>query len=488
MKSTMLIAAMVGIPFVAGAAYTFRAEANSVLGSIPSLFGRPSSQDGAPLPFGRYRTVAVQRGDVRQTVTATGTLNALVTVEVGTQLSGQLAKVMADFTEHVSKGQALAELDRRSFEARLAEAQAATAMAETLVEVQKSKIERARVDLFEAKSRTQVLQAKAESARARKQAAESALARVQALHGRGVSSPSQLDDAQAERDATAANLREAEAVSAANIYTIAGAGADLRRAEAELANALAGVPQKRAVQLLAEIELERTVIRSPIDGVVVGRNFSEGQTVAASLEAPTLFMIAGDLTQMDIYARVDESDIGKIKVGQRATFTVDAQPGRQFEADVVAVRQAPQQQQPGGSLRRTMPQTQSNVVTYTVVLRTNNKDTLLLPGMTAVIRIIVDEANDALTVPMAAFRFTPNGDRTAEASRAAQGPNTETVWTWSGSGLKPILVQVRTANGVQAAIATGEAALGLKEGDQVVVAEAVESAPQRSTYGIKLGF
>jgi HlyD family secretion protein len=265
------------------------------------------------------------------------------------------------------------------------------------------------------------------------------------------------------------------------VNAIAGADADVQRAEAELANAVAGVPQKKAQQLAAEIDLERTVIRSPIDGVVVGRSFSEGQTVASSLEAPTLFMIAGDLERMDIHTRVDESDIGRIKVGQQATFTVDAHPGRQFNADVVAVRQAPQQ--PGSSLLRRAQPASSNVVTYTVILRTDNPSMLLLPGMTADVRVIVDEAKDALTVPVAAFRFNPQPQDQGEKAPPRE-PNVETVWVWDGRAPRSVAVEVGAMDGVRAA---ARSAPRLNEGDQVIVAQAFEAAPKPSVLGIKFG-
>jgi HlyD family secretion protein len=455
-----------------------------------SLFENGTSTAKAsvpPLPE-RYRTAAVKRSVVRQTVTATGTLNALVTIEVGTQLSGQLAKVFVDFNDDVKRGQPLAELDRRSFQAKRAEARAATIAAQTLVAVQKSRVERARVDIRDAQAKGAVLQARLESAKARLNGAENALRRVAALQAKGVSSGTQLDQAETERDAAAANFKEAEASAGANMHAVAAAQVDLQRAEAELANAEAGVPQREAAQLLAEIDLERTIIRSPIDGVVVGRSFSEGQTVAASLEAPTLFTIAGDLERMEIHARVDESDIGKIRVGQRATFTVDAYPGRQFEAEVAVVRKAPQQTQPGSVLRRAPP-TSSNVVTYIVVLRTSNPGGLLLPGMTAMMRIIVDEAKDVLTVPMAAFRFTPQGQESREKVAQPHAHNRELVWVWNNAErrAKPITVQVGTSDGVHAALIGKAMVEELREGDQVLLGEALESSSKRP-FGMKLGF
>lgn len=482
MARSRLIVTGVGVLILGSGVYVFGRDALSLLENAPS-----AAQASVSAPPDRYRTASVKRGDVRQTVTATGTLNAVVTVEVGTQLSGQLAKVLVDFNDEVKKGQPLAELDRRSFEAKLAEARAATNASRTLVAVQKTRIERARIDVRDAQAKMAVLQARLESAKARLNGAESVLRRGLALQAKGVSSATQVEQAETDRDAAAANVREAEASASGNVHAVAGAEADLQRAEAELANTIAAIPQKEAAQLLAQIDLERTIIRSPIDGVVVGRSFSEGQTVAASLEAPTLFTIAGDLERMDIHARVDESDIGKIKVGQKATFTVDAHPGQQFEADVAAVRKAPQQQQPGSVLRRA-PQSSSNVVTYIVVLRTTNKDGLLLPGMTAVMRIIVDEAKDVLMVPMAAFRFTPQGQEGRQAPGQARGYNREVVWVWDNETkhVKPVSVEVGTADGILASIVSKAAPGLLREGDQILLTEATELAPKRA-FGIKWG-
>jgi HlyD family secretion protein len=470
----------VGILLLAGGAYASLCQLQSLPQGLLAFLGRPTSQaSGSPVPD-RYRTGVAKRGDVSQSVSATGTLNAVVTIEVGTQLSGQLAKIYVDFNDEVKQGQALAELDRRSFDAKLAEARAATIVARTLVDVQQSKVERTRVDLRDAQARATVLHARFDNAKARSDAAENALARAMALNTRGVASAIQLEQAKTEHIVAAANFREATALTAAHVHTIQAAEAELLRAEAELAHASAGVPQRQASQLLAEIDLERTTIRSPTDGVVVGRAFSEGQTVAASLEAPTLFTIAGDLESMDIHARVDEADIGRIRDGQKATFTVDAHPGRQFEAEVTAVRKLPQQQQALSLLRRApAPQTPSNVVTYTVVLRTSNPGTLLLPGMTAVIRIIVDEARDVLTVPMAALRYSPQGN---ERREPVGQPRAANVWVWDDEGkrMRPVRVEVGTMDGVRAAVASKPATDALRDGDQVIVAEAAETLP-RST-------
>ena len=180
---------------------------------------------------------------------------------------------------------------------------------------------------------------------------------------------------------------------------MAGSGVDVRRAESELASAVEDVAEKKALLQHAEIDLDRTVIRSPVNGVIVGRKVNEGETLATSLEAKTLFIVAGDLRQMQIEANIGEADISMLRVGQRAMFTVDAFPGRQFTAAVRQVRKA--------------PEVQHNVVTYTVVLSATNDDKLLLPGMTALVRITVNQTGPVLKVPLAALRFSPKGGQSA---------------------------------------------------------------------------
>ena len=421
---------------------------------------------------GQYVTVQVKRGTVHQTVTATGTLQALVTVEVGTQLSGQIAQLFADFNDDVSQGQPLAQLDTLTFEARLAEAAAASAMAEANVKMQKARLERARIDLDDAEAQRAVLQARVDNARLQLEAAQRALDRSEYLRERAANSATQVEEATSERNQAAARLREAEAIAVAHENAVEGGLADVHRAEAELANAMAGVPQKRAMERAAEIDLERTTIRSPVDGVVIGRDVDQGQTVAASLEAPTLFTIAGDLRQMEIHARVDEADIGKIEVGQPSVFSVDAYPGRRFEAVVTGIRKAPQVIQ--------------NVVTYTVVLATDNSDKLLLPGMTATVRITVHETGPLLKLPMAALRFSPAAaaqQSDAAGSSVVQG-RPATVWRKSQEGgLEPLRIGIGVDDGAHAAVLAG----ALAEGDDVVVGEIQDDGPRR-LFGIRFGF
>ncbi len=457
---------VIGPPALSGD--DIRRYAVSWLGAVPDSAERQQESQGSR----QYLAARVERGSISQTVTATGTLQALVTVEVGTQLSGQIAELFADFNDEVTKDQPLAQLDTRSFEARLAEARAATAMAKANVEIQRARLERARVDERNAQAQRHVLQARVDSASARADAADKALQRAQTLQQRGAGSAQQLEEATSTWQQAAASLREAEAIAAAHEHTVAGALIDLQRTQAELDNALASVPQKQAVEQSAEIDLGRTTIRSPVDGVIVGRNIDEGQTVAASLEAPTLFTIAGDLQEMEIHARVDEADIGKIVVGQRAVFGVDAHPGQRFEATVTGVRKAPQVIQ--------------NVVTYTVVLATQNRQALLLPGMTATVRITVNETAEVLKLPLAGLRFSPppgTANLTAEASGVSEGRATR-VWIIGNDGApRPVPVGLGDDDGTHAAVLSGN----LAEGDEVIVGE-VPGAEPRRFLGIRFGF
>ncbi|MFW6076775.1 MAG: efflux RND transporter periplasmic adaptor subunit [Hyphomicrobiales bacterium] len=473
MKRFFVLALLVVVVGGLGYALLNRSDADravfmrSVEGWLPANTAAASSP--------QFMTAPVERGTVRRTVTTTGTLQALVTVEVGTQLSGQIAGLFADFNDEVTKDQPLVQLDTKSFEARLAEAAAASAMAQANVEIHEARLERAKVDLKDAEAQRAVLQARHDNARLRLESAQKAVERAETLIERGTTSAVQVEEAQTERDQAAASLREAEAIAAAHEHDVEGARVDLQRAEAELTNARAAVPQKKAIERSAEIDLERTTIRSPIDGVVVGRNVSDGQTVAASLEAPTLFSIAGDLQQMEIHARVDEADIGSIEIGQPATFSVDAHPGEAFEATVTGVRKAPQVMQ--------------NVVTYTVVLATENARSLLLPGMTATVRITVEEAGPTLKLPMAALRFSPSVEH-VKAAAPQQGSDEPvqgvpaTVWRLGPDGsLEPLTIGIGVDDGAHAAVVAGEFA----EGDDVIVGEVIDSEPA-GLFGIRFGF
>ncbi|MCS3730715.1 efflux RND transporter periplasmic adaptor subunit [Bradyrhizobium betae] len=423
--------------------------------------GRKAPTFGGDAPVFRY--AAIQRGSIEQTVTVTGALQPVKTIEVGSQLSGQLARVYVDFNDTVSKDQPLALIDPRSFAARVDEARASVAVANSLVDIARAKLDRARIDLQNARGSRDVLAAKLESAQAVKTSAQKTLQRKLALQSQNVVATTTVDDAQTEFTARLAQEREAEVLMSLNAYSVDGAQADVRRIEAELQQARMAVPEKAAVLAAAQADLDRTVIRSPIDGVVVGRFVNEGQTLAVGLESRTTFVVAHRLEDMEIHAQVDEADIGRIVPRQRAHFTVDAYPDRRFEAVVRQVRKAPQNQQ--------------HVVTYTVVLSTSNLDGALLPGMTALVKIVIERQDDVLKVPLAALRFQPSGtrpDSTAERSG---------VWVLTASGsLHRIAVTVGAAGTEQVALKSGD----LVEGSQVAVGQAIRPAGMEF-LGIRFG-
>jgi len=410
-----------------------------------------------------FRYASIQRGSIEQTVTVTGALQPVKTIEVGSQLSGQLSKVHVDFNDPVRKDQPLAQIDPRTFAAKVDEARAVLETALAYVELEKAKLDRARVDLENAKGNKAVLAAKLESAQAVKNSAQKTLQRKLTLQSQNVVATTTVEDAQTEFTARLAQEHEAEILMSLNAYSVEGAQADVRRIEAELHQARTAVPEKEAILRAAQADLDRTVIRSPIDGVVVGRFVNEGQTLAVGLESRPTFLVAHRLEDMEIHAQVDEADIGRISSGQRAHFTVDSYPDRRFEAVVRQVRKA--------------PQTQQNVVTYTVVLSTANLDGALLPGMTALVKIVIEHQEDVLKVPLAALRFQPHG------AKPAEDPGRHGVWVQTSSGaLQRVPVIVGAAGAEQVALKGGE----LIEGSQVVIGQAIRPAGME-LLGIRFG-
>ncbi len=305
-------------------------------------------QQHQPDTQGGYRTVAVERGDIRVAISATGTLSAISTVTVGSQVSGQVTEVLADFNDKVEKGQVIARIDPSTYEAQIAQGTAQVASAQASLRQAQAGLRNAELDYQ----------------------------RKQALGGQQLVARSDIDLARAARD----------------------------QAQAQVNSAQAQIRQQTASTQTTRVNLDRTVIRSPVDGVVLTRSIEPGQTVAASLQAPELFTIAEDLSKMKIELAVDESDIGQVRDGQAVSFTADAFPDRQFKGTVEQVR-----------LSAT---TTNNVVTYPVVVTVDNSDGTLLPGLTVNAEIEVSKRADVLKVANAALRYKPAEDATATASGA----------------------------------------------------------------------
>ena len=380
-----------------------------------------------------FLTVPVSKGSIRQVVSSTGTLQAVTTVLVGSQVSGTIAKLSADFNTKVSNGQVVAMLDQAKFKARL---------------------EETRANVFS-------VQANLAKAKVALEGAERTLKRTRELKGRELVSQSELDTAQTTYDAARSQVNVMQAQ----------------------------VNQAQASMNQASIDLDYTVIRSPVDGIVISRSVDVGQTVAASLQAPTLFTIANDLTKMEVHTNVDEADVGNIHEEQDVSFTVDAHPNRRFRGKVHQVRNAPQIIQ--------------NVVTYDAVVRINNKELLLKPGMTANVQFLVSEKEDVLTIPNMALRFKPPEEKNetqellrqeqsrtaaprvgarrtsrtggAVSSAAARGRSVK-VYLLRDGRPQPLEVQVGITDGSRTEIIAGE----LKEDDPVVIGMSSSAAGQNS--------
>lgn len=322
----------------------------AVVGSLLLLMG--GCQLLKPKPkVDPYRFAAIERGDVTKTVSASGNVQALVTVQVGSQLSGLVSQVLVDFNSPVSKGDVLAVIDAKTYASRVNQGTA---------------------DLGAVTAALAQQRAALEQAKAQKEVDQAAFRRVKSLSEQGFASGQALDQA------TAAVKRSEAGVALAR---------------AQIAAQSARVEQSKAGLEASRYDLGRTQILSPIDGVVVDRKIDPGQTVAASFQAPVLFQIAQDLSKLQVKIMVDEADIGQIREGQTVKFTVDAYPDESFQGAVTQVRK--------------QPETQQNVVAYAVIAQAENKGGRLLPGMTANADVVIDERPNVLKVPAAALRFKP---------------------------------------------------------------------------------
>jgi HlyD family secretion protein len=353
-----------------------------------------------------YRFGTVERGEIVNAISTSGSLGAVVTVEVGTQISGQIAELHADYNTAVTAGQLIARIDPQTFEAKVRQAEAELAVAIAGVSNQRATLARNEADIVSSRAGLSAARANSERYQASVVETERNLERLSELLQRGVTSNREVERARAEADSATAQLRSSRAQEDVQAAAIGSSGAGLDVAMAQLESALAQVRIREAALEQALIDLERTFIRSPVDGIVIDRAVSTGQTVSASLNAPVLFTIAQDLTTMQVEAAVDEADIGRVREGLAVTFTVDAFPEDNFSGRVQQIRRAPKVEQ--------------NVVTYIVVVSAANPQSRLLPGMTANVEIIVERRDNALRVSNAALRFRPAGAPAPPAAGTAQ--------------------------------------------------------------------
>jgi HlyD family secretion protein len=465
-----------------------------------------------------YRTARVDRGPVAAVVSASGSVNAVTTVQVGSQVSGQIKELYVDFNSPVERGQLVARLDPETFQARVEAARGELGNAEAAVLTQGANVEKTRADAEAARAAVAAAEAQAERGRADLEQARAGVATARAAVAREAATAASaarelerrvtllardliaqsekdqaqtaFDTAQAQMEAARSQARAAEALlrSAGAQVTALEAQVTAARAQAASARAAAGVAQaqleaaratvrqKRAVLEQARVDLTHTEIRAPVDGVVISRAVDVGQTVAASLQAPTLFVIAQDLTRMQAEAAVDEADVGRLREGLPAAFTVDAFPGRAFQGRIVQIRKAAQMVQ--------------NVVTYTVVVAVANPDRALVPGMTANVRIEVERREDALRVPNAALRFRlPGETEAAPAPAAPRRPEAPPAGTpgrvyvlGAGGKPRPVTLVVGISDGTVSEVVQGD----LPPGREVVVG-LVGAAPA-AARGPRIGF
>lgn len=338
-------------------------------------------------PVMDYETARVEKATIGNSVTATGTIEPVTKVEVGTQVSGIIDKIYVDYNSVVHKGQIIAELDKTNLMSELNSAKSNLAGAQSDLDYQRANYKR-----------------------------------IKALYDKELVSGNEYDTA-------LLSLRQAESTYA----------------------------QRKEAVSKAQTNLGYAIITSPIDGIIISKAVEEGQTVAASYSTPTLFTIAQDLTDMRVIADVDEADIGEVEVGQRVSFTVDAYPGETFEGKVTQVR-----------LEAT---TESNVVTYEVVISASNKDLKLKPGLTANVTIFTLERNNIVSVPTKALRFTPTKEMLNPGEKIEDCQGAHKVWVREGKTLKAYAVKTGITNGTRTQIVSG-----VKEGAEVIVEMKATSA------------
>ena len=327
-----------------------------------------------------YRFGKIERGSIVAAVSATGTVNPVTVVQVGSQVSGQLKEVLVDFNSVVKKGQVIARIDPDTFVLKVNQAMA--------------DLEAARATVLTQRANVSALQAEVSRAKVSMADSEREYQRNKTLFEKNFVAAAALDKAEFAYRTAQEQVKVTQA--------------QLAVGESQVNNVVALVKQRDSALAQSKVDLDRATIRAPVDGIVVKKSVEPGQTVAASLQAPELFVIAQDLRQMQVDTSIDESEVGRIREGQPATFTVDSFPGRTFRGTVGQVRKAALVVQ--------------NVVTYTAVISTSNPNLELFPGMTANVRIVVDTRENALKLPNAALRFRPTGAADSREPGAARDP------------------------------------------------------------------
>lgn len=409
-----------------------------------------------------FETVPLERGSIQASVTATGTLNPVVNVQVGSQVSGNIKALYADFNTIVKKGQLVALIDPEIFQSQVDQAFAANGTAQAAVVTARAQVEKSKAELAAAIATRDNLQSSLAKDRANALNAKTQFERSDALFKQGIVAQQDHDTAKANFDAYEAQLTADQSQIAAAEQNIQSAQAQVDVASTQLSGAEAQERQSQAALAQARINLAHTRIVAPVSGTVIARHFDVGQTVAASFQAPDIFDIAQDLTKMQVDTNVDESDVGNLQAGQSASFSVDAYPGTTFQGLVADVRKAPISQQ--------------NVVTYDVVISVANPDIKLFPGMTANVTILTLSQDDTLKAPNAALRFHPSADLAKQENLPPTKAGRQQIYVLSGSKIVGVPVKLGISDGRYTAI-TGA---GLNTGDSIVV-RAISPAASTNT-------
>ncbi len=412
-----------------------------------------------------YRTATVEHGNIDITISATGNPNAVVTVQVGSQVSGIIQALFADFNTKVVKGELIARIDPAPFQAKVDQARANLDAARATVANSQAVVQQALANIQAANSSLAAAQANVLKAEAVAEDAKVKVDRRVIMVKQGADAKEDLETAQTTYKSALADHNALVAQQHAVEDGVKVAQAQLNVAHSLLAANQAQVKQFTAALQSAQLDLDHTKITAPVDGVVVSRNVDVGQTVAASLAAPTLFLIAQDLTKMQVDTNVSEADVGRVRVNQPATFTVDAYPGQIFKGIVTSIRKAPINVQ--------------NVITYDAVIGVSNTDLKLFPGMTADVKILVNQRLNVLKVPNAALRYHPASETVTAGGYRSGGRGAvpdKAVWVLDANDQpRRVVVITGESDGTYTEVTQG----GLKDGDRVIVA-AFTATPRSS--------
>jgi HlyD family secretion protein len=399
----------------------------------------------------KFETVPVERGDVQAKVTATGNLNAVVDVLVSSQISGNIKALYADWNSRVKKGQLVALIDPEVFQAQVDQAAATLRSAHSSKLAAQAQYAKTRADSSAASASVRNAQAIAAKDHANEVNTKGQWDRAERLFAEKIMSQQDHDSARASYDAAKAQSLADQALIRAAQESVQSAQASVQVAQGQLQAAQAQERQVEAALHQAQINLDRTRITAPVDGTVVARRMDIGQTVAATLNPPIIFEIAQDLTKMQVDSNVAESHIGKIRLGQVATFNVDSYPGTTFKGVVTEIRKAPIITQ--------------NVITYDVVIAVDNSDLKLFPGMTANVSIVTAKQENTLKVPNSALRFRPSAAVLKKYGLEPNLPDKPQLYLLKAGQIKPMPVNLGLSDGRYTAIASAD----IQPGEQVVV-------------------